>query len=336
MNPYQEIDVSFDTKESEITLDGTLTLPLAADAHASVILISGSGPLDRDSTILNHKPFRVIADYLTRKGIAVLRFDKRGVGKSTGDFNTATTEDFAQDVSAAIEYLKSLKEIDPQKIGLIGYSEGGFIASMTASRSEDVAFVVMLAGPALPIKENGALLFTLLVHEDKPNLKEFNRYKTLFERFFNLVTNKTLTPKEQKEALEIAQKTLPLINEKSKAPLGFTQITPEVFITIFSRIPSIQEFLNSNPESFLKKIQCPVLAIYGSKDVQVPPKENIQAMKTILTTSNHSDYTLKEIPDANHLFQNCKTGYPSEYQHIKNTMSSEVLSLISDWISDRT
>jgi len=333
--PYKEIDVSYQNKQARIKLSGTLTLPLTENKRPVVILISGSGPLDRDSTFLGYKPFLSIADNLTRKGIAVLRFDKRGVGKSTGDMNTAITEDLAQDVFAAIEYLKTVKEIDPQQIGLIGTSEGGIIALMLASRTKDVTYIVMVGSPVLPGKDNATLVFTLLVNEGQTNMKKFSEDKILFDRFFDLVAKEAPTDGEKKESIEIAKKMLPRINEKTKVVLGFSQLPPEVFISIFS-IPWMKEYLNSRPESFLRKVTCPVLAIYGNKDVQAPAKENIEAINRTLKQNKKTDYTIKEIPDVNHLMQNCITGYPSEYETINKEVSPEIVNLLAVWISDRT
>jgi alpha/beta superfamily hydrolase len=329
------MDVLFKNKDAGITLSGTLTLPSVEVKSPVVILIPGSGHVDRDSTFLDFKPFQIIADYLTRNGIAVLRFDKRGVGLSTGDFNTATTEDFSQDIFAAIEYLKSLKKINPNKIGLIGYSEGGIIASMVASRSKDVAFIVLMAAPVLSGKDNATIVFTLLVNESMTNAQNLHEDSVLFKRFFAIISKEILTFEENKEAIEIAEKTIPRMTEKTKATLGMPQLTPEMFLRIFS-IPWLKAYLNINPESFLINVKCPIFAIYGKKDFQVPSKENIKALNHILKQRNKEDYIIKEIPDVNHLFQHCKTGYPSEYETIKESVSSEVLNLISAWITDKT
>ena len=276
---------------------------------------------------MGHKPFRIIADYFARKGVAVLRFDKRGVGKSTGDFATATTEDFARDVSAAIQYLKGLEEINPKKIGLIGHSEGGLICSIVASKSKDVAFIVIMAGPLLSGVKNASLVFTLLVNEDKSQIQNFGEDKRLFDKFFDIVSQKKLTKKDKQESYEIAKKMLPRINKNTKEALGFSQVTPEIFVNIFS-MRWMHEFLNNHPESSLIKVKCPIFAIYGEKDVQVPPKENINAIATILKRRKNLDFTIKEIPNVNHLFQYCKTGYPSEYEVNKQTMVPEALNTI--------
>jgi len=202
---YEEVDVSFDNTESGITLAGTLTIPLTKEKHTAVVLVSGSGPNDRDSTFLEHKPFAIIADYLAKKGIIALRFDKRGVGDSTGDYNTATTEDFAGDVSAAIECLRSLKEVNTNNIGLIGHSEGGLYTLIAASKAEDLAFIVLLAGLAASGTKNASAVFTLLVNEDNCDKQNFDADKKIFDRFFDIVRQESLTQEEKKESLKIAE-----------------------------------------------------------------------------------------------------------------------------------
>lgn len=333
---YTKIEISFGRVTSDVNLSGTLTLPYEGGNFPAVILIPGSGVLNRDSEFQGHKPFQIIADHLSSKGVAVLRFDKRGVGKSTGDFAEATIENLAQDVLDAIDYIKSRKEINRKKIGLIGHNEGGLIASMVGSSSSDVSFVVMLAGPSLPVKENVSLCFSLLVNEETEGSGDFNSDKKVFDRFFNIVTKKDICTEEKKDAIDIASKMLPRITEASKGPLGIAELSPDVFITIFSMVPCIQGFLDSDPEVFLADIKCPLLAVYGENDVQVPAKENIRALKKILKKAKNKNYQIKEIHDLNHLFQKCKTGYPSEYLTIKETMVSEVLDCIFDWISDKT
>ena len=330
---FREIEVSFNNEESAITLSGTLSVPYEDNKLPALILFPGSGAVDRDSTLGKYKIFKIIADYLAEKGITVLRFDKRGVGKSTGKFATVTEEDLVQDGCAAIEYLQSCSEINHKNIGLIGHSEGGLIASMLTSRSEDVKFIVIMAGPILPGKENASLVFTLLVNEDKVKTQNLDEDKMVFDRFFSLVSQQTLSQTQREECIEIAKKMLPRINDKTKAVLGFTQLTPETFVSIFS-IPWLQELLHSSPESILTKLKCPILGIYGSKDVQVPPL-NGESLNKILEESAHANYTVKEIVNAYHLFQHCKTGYPSEYPTNPQTMIPEVLALLDGWISDK-
>jgi hypothetical protein len=331
---YEEVDASFNNTESGITLAGTLTIPLTKGKHIAVVLVSGSGPNDRDSTFLEHKPFAIIADHLAKKGIISLRFDKRGVGESTGDYNTATTEDFAGDVSSAIEYLRSLKDVKANNIGLVGHSEGGLYTSIAASKAEDLAFIVLLAGLASPGTENASAVFTLLVNEDSGDKQSSDADKIIFDRFFDLVRQESLTQMEKEESIEIAERMFPRISDETKAVLGFSQLSPEIFVSIFS-IPWLHEYLNSSSVSYLKKVKCPVLAIYGEKDVQVPAKVNIDAINNIIGEGENTDYKIIEMPNVNHLFQYCETGYPSEYKISKESMVVEVLNIISDWVAAR-
>lgn len=238
--PYQAEEVTYDNLKAGIKLAGTLTTPQTGGPFPAAILISGSGPQDRDEALLGHKPFLVLADYLTRQGLAVLRFDDRGVGKSTGEFAKATSADFATDVLAGVEYLKTRKEIDSKKIGLIGHSEGGLIAPMVAAQSADAAFIVLMAGPGI------------------------------------------------------------------------------------------------SGEEILKKVQCPVLAINGEKDLQVPPQENLAAIAQGLKAGGNKKFVIKELAALNHLFQTASTGAPAEYAKIEETISPAALLAMGDWILAQT
>ena len=331
--PFREVEVLVSNEESGITLSGTLSLPQRQGKPSIVILFPGSGAVDRNSSFGTFKPFKVIADYLAIKGTAVFRFDKRGVGKSTGDFATATESDFVNDGYAVLKYLQSQNEINPKQIGVIGHSEGGLIASELASKTDDVSFLVLMASPILTGKDNSSLVFTLLVNEDKTNTQNIDEDKKTFDGFFNLVSKNSLSLTEKAECIQIAAQLLARMNNKTKTAMGFSNLSPEIFVNIFS-IPWLHELLNSTPESILKKIRCPILGIYGCKDTQVPI-QNSHELKKTLTQFRNLDYTIKEIENANHLFQRCKTGYPSEYSTVPKLLIPEVLVLMSEWISDK-
>jgi len=333
--PYIEEEVAYENKEAGITLAGTLTLPPGKGPSPAVLLISGSGPQDRNETIYNHHPFLVLADYLTRQGIAVLRVDDRGVGESTGDFSQATSVDFASDVLAGIEYLKTRKEINPEQIGLIGHSEGGLIAPMVAVKSPDVAFIILMAGTGLTGEEilylQGALISRAMgvSEEDIAKNRQFN------EKIFSLI-------KEEKDKKIIEEKLRQMfmedwaeLNEEEKSRIG----DPEVFLkaqlqSLLS--PWLKFFLTYDPKSTLSKVKCPVLAINGEKDLQVPPKENLSAIEEALKVGGNQNYTIKELPNLNHLFQTAQTGLPAEYAKIEETISPVALKIISDWILEQT
>lgn len=200
-----------------------------------VILFPGSGAVDRNSSFGTFKPFKVIANYLARKGIAIFRFDKRGVGKSTGNFANAKESNFVQDSYAVLKYLQNHYEINPKQIGVIGHSEGGLIASELASKTDDVSFLVLMASPILPGKDNSSLVFTLLVNEDKTKIQNIDEDKKTFDRFFNLISKNSLSPTEKEECIEIAAQVLARINDKTKNVMGFSNLTPEIFVASFSR-----------------------------------------------------------------------------------------------------
>lgn len=333
--PYIEEEVVYENKEAEITLKGTLTLPPGKSSPPVVLLITGSGPQDRNEAIAGHRPFLILADYLTRQGIAVLRVDDRGVGESTGDFSQATSEDFASDVLAGIEYLKTRKEINPKQISLIGHSEGGLIAPMVAVKSPDVAFIILMAGTGLTGEEilylQGALISRAMgvSEEDIAKNRQFN------EKIFSLI-------KEEKDEKTIEEKLRQMfmtdwaeLNEEEKSRIG----DPEVFLkaqlqSLLS--PWLKFFLIYDPKPTLNKVKCPVLAINGEKDLQVPPKENLSAIEEALKSGGNQDYTIKEIPNLNHLFQTAQIGLPSEYGKIEETISPIALKIITDWILEHT
>jgi len=333
--PYTEEEVAYENKEAGITLAGTLTLPPGKGPSPAVLLISGSGPQDRNETIYNHHPFLVLADYLTRQGIAVLRVDDRGVGESTGDFSQATSVDFASDVLAGIEYLKTRKEINPEQIGLIGHSEGGLIAPMVAVKSPDVAFIILMAGTGLTGEEilylQGALISRAMgvSEEDIAKNRQFN------EKIFSLI-------KEEKDKKTIEEKLRQMfmedwaeLNEEEKSRIG----DPEVFLEAQLKSllsPWLKFFLTYDPKPTLNKVKCPVLAINGEKDLQVPPKENLSAIEEALKVGGNQNYTIKELPGLNHLFQTAQTGLPAEYAKIEETISPVALKIISDWILEQT
>jgi len=332
---YIEEEVAYENKDAGISLAGTLTLPSGDAPFPTVLLITGSGPQDRNETIYNHRPFLILADYLTRQGIAVLRVDDRGVGESTGDFSQATSEDFASDVLAGIEYLKTRKEINPKQIGLIGHSEGGLIAPMVAVKSTDIAFIVLMAGTGLTGEEilylQGALISRVMgvSEEDIAKNRQFN------EKIFSLI-------KEEKEEKIIEEKLRQMfmadwaeLNEEEKKAIG----DPEVYLkaqlqSLLS--PWLKFFLTYDPKPTLIKVKCPVLAINGEKDLQVPPKENLNAIEEALVTGGNKNFTAKELPGLNHLFQTSQTGLPTEYAKTEETISPIALKIIGDWILEQT
>ncbi|HLY62922.1 MAG TPA: alpha/beta fold hydrolase [Terriglobia bacterium] len=316
--PYHEEEISFDNPAAGIKLAATLTLPQGRGPFPAVELIVGSGPHDRDESLMGHKPFLVLSDYLTRKGIAVLRADKRGVAKSGGNYALATTADFATDADAGVVYLKTRSEIDPRKIGLIGHSEGGVIAPMVAASDPDVAFIVMMAGTGVPgdeiLAEQGLLISEAMGTSHEKAETDAAEERELLE-MVKREKDATLLEKELREKLA---------GKVPEAQLGtqIKQITSPWFLY----------FIAYDPATALRKVKCPVLAINGEKDLQVPPKQNLPAIRKALEAGGNKNFEVDELPGLNHLFQNAKTGSPSEYAEIEETMSPVALEKMSAWI----
>jgi len=328
---YYSEDVTFQNTKANISLSGTLTLPKKNGFFPSVILITGSGPQNRNEELLGHKPFLVISDYLTKKGIAVLRYDDRGIGDSKGDFKTATTVDFATDVESAINYLKTRKEINKNKIGLVGHSEGGLIASIVASKSKDISFIVLLAGTGIQ-GDKLLLLQQKLISRAKgiseTDIKKSNQTNV---KLFEIVIQSNDNQKFKTDLTNHIKETLKS-DTSIEIPNGLTK---EEFISIqVNQIsnPWMQYFIKFNPATVLEKVKCPVLAMNGEKDLQVPSNENLTAIKNALKIGGNENVTIKEFPRLNHLFQECKTGLPNEYAKIEQTFSPIVLTEISNWI----
>lgn len=324
--PYYSKEVFIENAIDKIKLAGTLTLPDSVGKYPVVILITGSGPQDRDETIFGHKPFLVIADHLTKKGIGVLRFDDRGVGKSTGDFYSATTADFATDVKSCILFLKKQKNVLPNSIGLIGHSEGGITATMVAANNNDLAYVVLLAGSGISGEEIiYAQTEKMFQDLNKIDIEKQVKLRRDLISIIQSEPDKEIAAKKLKEilnnnldvlSLQPIQDTIQLINN-----------TISVFNGDWFRF-----FINYNPATDIEKITCPVLALIGEKDIQVLPEQNIPAIEEALIKGENRKYMIKEIESVNHLFQTAYSGKVSEYGEIEETISPNVLTLISDWI----
>ncbi len=330
---YRSEDVSYPNESARVTLAGTLTIPEGKGPFPAALLITGSGAQDRDETILGHKPFAVIADALTRRGIAVLRVDDRGVGKSTGGQADATSEDFATDVATGIAYLKARSEIDAKSIGLIGHSEGGLIAPMVAAKSpDDVAYLVLLAGTGVNgaeiLKAQGALI---LKAAGLPEGLVAAQGRLQAEILKVVAEEKDDKAAEARfEALaKAALAALPEADRKALAALAGPS-GKEQFLRVKS--PWFRFFLAFEPKTALAKVRCPVLALNGEKDLQVPPKQNLPAIESALKSGGNDRVTTRELPGLNHLFQHCKTGAPSEYASIEETFDPGTLTLMADWI----
>ncbi|MFN4198441.1 MAG: alpha/beta hydrolase family protein, partial [Flavobacterium sp.] len=333
--PYQIEEVSFLNPVEKNTLTGTLTLPEGKGPFPAAILISGSGQQNRDSEVFGHKPFWIIADYLTRNGIAVLRFDDRAVGGSEGDLERATSENFADDVRGGINLLLKRKDIHPKKIGLIGHSEGGMIAPIAASKSKEVSWMVLMAGLGTSgeqvLIDQTELISKASGMEDEMIQLTLSTNKSLYD-----VVKNASNPEEKKEHLtllltetfdtnpETASLTDAQKNQLMNAQLAMLES------------PWFAYFLKYNPEKFLTGFKKPVLVINGTLDLQVPYEANTRGIQQALEKGGNKQVTVRIFENMNHLFQYAKTGNISEYEEIETTFEPEVLEVLSKWINQNT
>ena len=335
---YKVEDVTYSNDDKSIQYGATFTRPdkSGIKKFPAVLLITGSGKQDRDENIFDHKPFAIIADYLTKRGIAVLRVDDRGMGQTTGNFDTSSSEDFAKDVESGIKYLLSRKDIDAKHIGLIGHSEGGMIAPFVAARDKDVDFIVMLAGTGVP----GAAIndFQNVLPLKRAGISD-NDIQKYLELHHALVKESTSAENPDQYKNEISK--IYLDWKKNQSPETFNELikgTDEQVISVLQNKYSTfhskwwKFFLVHDPAKDLEKLSIPVLALNGEKDVQVDPKVNLPAIESALKKSKSKNYTTIEIPGLNHLFQHCKTCTVDEYGELEETFSPDVLKIIGDWI----
>lgn len=320
---YKTEDVIFENKEAKIKLAGTLTMPSGRGKFPAIVLVAGSGPNDRNEEILGHKPFLVLADYLTKNGYAVLRYDKRGVAESTGDFKNATIFDFAKDAKAALAFLRTKKEIDSKKMGIIGHSEGGDIAQIVASKDATLDFIVLMAGPG--IKGSEMLVLQNDALSKAMNIPELTRLlnKKLNEKTYEIIMSNDSKEKADKELKEYFKTTVHYKN------LSEEQLDKKVS-NLYSEY--LRQLLLFDPQNYLPKVNCKVLALNGAKDVQVTSKENLEGIAKGL--SHNQKATIKEYPNLNHLFQPATTGLHTEYGEIETTIEPVVLEDMVTWLNE--
>ena len=317
--PYYTEEVKIVNRESGDTLAGSLTRPKEKGKYPVVVLISGSGPEDRDETVFAHKPFLLLADYLTRKGFAVLRCDDRGTGASTGDYSTATPDDFASDIRAEVKYLRSRKDIARKQVGLLGHSEGGIIAPMVAASDRKISFIILMAAPAID-------LFDLLLAQDSiaakaegSKRKEIDEMITTNTRLFDIV-------KSSADSLEAARRMVDYLDSAGASDREIEASLRQL------GTPWMRWYIGYDPAVHLKSLRCPVLALNGEKDVQVPAELNLPKIAEVLTASGNVPYSTVVCPGLNHLFQPCVKCNGSEYVDLETTMDPIVLQTIGEWM----
>jgi pimeloyl-ACP methyl ester carboxylesterase len=331
--PYKIEQVNFQNKQAAISLAGTLTIPEGSGSFPVVIMITGSGPQDRDESLLNHKPFWVIADRFSRNGIAVLRYDDRGTAESGGDFAAATTVDFAEDVNAAVEYLMTREEFKNSKIGLLGHSEGGLIAPIVSVNNPEVDYIILLAGPAINGEEILKVQSRLIAKAEGGDDAAIERDEIFSGKIYNVLKTETDTTVIKEKITVLFKEYYESLSpeEKQKAGESVDVLLQQNLRMINS--PWFKYFLTYDPRPVLDKVTIPALALYGEKDLQVPPKENIPEMEKALGKNGNKFSKVMEFDGLNHLFQHAVTGSPTEYATIEETFSYDVIDVMVNWVN---
>ena len=316
---YHIEEVTFVNEKEGNTLVGTLTIPKGEGPFPAMVLVSGSGQQDRDEELMNHRPFWIIADYCALHGIAVLRYDDRGIGGSKGEVENATSLDFSYDAEAAFNYLRNRKEINASKVGILGHSEGGVINFMVAERRPEVAFLVSLAGPSVNgievLKEQQAAILRASGMSEEAVQFSSNANAQLFDII---------------EASNDREEADSLMRQLVKG-WGYNEELTEQTVGQMTS-PWMYYFLKYDPTEAIIKTNCPALLLNGSKDLQVIASQNLPGYEKIISEHGKTNLILRELPDLNHLFQHCETGSPNEYFEIEETISPEVLELIVEFV----
>lgn len=336
--PYESEEVRFPNDEAGINLAGTFTKPEGSGPFPAVALVTGSGPQDRNEELLGHKPFLVLADHLTRSGIAVLRYDDRGVGESSGDFASATTREFASDALAAVSWLRSRPDVRADAIGLLGHSEGGLVAPMAAVETADIAFLVLLAAPGLDGRDIVLLQSTLIGRAEGIDASRLEANSKRQAAYFDIVENESDPAQAASSLKALMTADLAAMSDAERAEGGLTGDDTDALIdrqVAQVNSPWFRYFLSYDPLPALRKVTVPVLALNGTLDLQVPWQENLDAIDGALREAGNGDVTVLPLEGLNHLFQTATTGSPTEYGQIEETMAPRALDAISSWIRER-
>lgn len=330
--PYASEEVTFENEG--VTLAGTLTIPEGAGPFPAVVLLTGSGPQNRNEEVFDHRPFLVIADYLSRRGIAVLRYDDRGVGGSTGSTTGATSADFAADALAAVALLRNDPRIAADRVGLLGHSEGALIAPMAAAKSDDVAFIILLAAPGVPTPDLLALQ-TERVMRAEGESEDMVAKQVALNRELTGALDSDL-PEDSVRVLvrDIIERQIAL-SPPAERPSG--EVREKMIEANINSVftPWFQFFIRHDPRQALRKVKVPVLALFGGLDTQVIDTQNRPAVEAALEEAGNTDVTARSMPGLNHMFQHAETGGVGEYAEIDETISPEVLDIIFEWIQER-
>jgi pimeloyl-ACP methyl ester carboxylesterase len=333
--PYSTEEVTFTNTEDNILLSGTLTLPEGEGPFPAVVLMTGSGPQDRDQALMGHRPFLVIADHLARNGIASLRYDDRGFADSQGNHINSTIHQFAKDGVSAVRFLSDVEIVDSSKIGILGHSEGGLTGPMASIQESAVSFLVLLAPPGEPLpqllqRQNNAIMRSRGVSEELIEILNQDA-----EENFALFLDTEKTQRELAMAIvEAGKKQLEKLTPEQRKTLGLTEQTAIQNAQMLST-NWFRSLFAAQPSDVFEKIQIPTLALFAGNDLQVIPEVNAQALEDALNSAGNQDYSIETFDGLNHLFQTSETGSPLEYSRIEETISPEVLERVSSWINTR-
>jgi dienelactone hydrolase len=326
--PYDEIALTVPGGSPQVQLACTLTKPRGAGPFGAVVLATGSGAQDRDESLMGHKPFLVLSDALTRAGVEVLRCDDRGVGASTGTFKSATTLDFAGDALAAVAALGQRPEVAHGRIGIVGHSEGSTVAAIAATRSQDVAFIVLLAPPALSGRDIEHLQRAWFERHAGETDKQIAAVRAKWDKAYAVVAAEK-DDARAKTRLRVIYDGLPASDRAQiDAGGGFEAAASQLLS------PWHRAFLSLDPREYLARVRVPVLALLGERDMQVPPEPTVPELAKALAAD--PDVTIRKLPGLNHLFQSAQTGAPAEYEQISETMSPKALAVVSGWVAEQS
>jgi uncharacterized protein len=328
--PYASREVTFENEADGVTLAGTLLTPDGEGPFPAVLFVSGSGPQDRNETLMAHQPFLILADHLARHGIASLRYDDRGVGESTGDHMGSTVTDFAEDAAAGVAFLADQPKIDGDVVGILGHSEGGLAGPQVAAAGGAVDFLVLLAPPGVPLVE-------LLQRQSEDMLRLQGLDETMLEAAIAqqaedlaLVRDESVSDEAlQAELLARTRRRIEAMGPEEAARLGLDEAQAGQAIAQ-ATTAWFRSLMRQDPAVHLRKVEVPVLALFGGKDVQVAAEENAAALREA-----RPDAEIRTFPDLNHLFQHAETGGLEEYGKIEETIAPEVLAAVTEWITER-
>jgi pimeloyl-ACP methyl ester carboxylesterase len=329
---YVERNIVFSTIHDSVPLSGTLTLPKTSMEVPGIVLIHGAGPLNRDCQFGRHKIFKGLAEYLSSHGIAVLRYDKRGVGKSKGTYRPFDLHNFTQDGLSGINFLKTIENINARQIGAIGISQGGLIVPQMAALSDDVSFVIMLAGPGVWGRDFFYGSHLEMCKTAGIEVEEIDAMTITFNQFWDIVSKKELNSAEEQKGKQLLMALWNYLDDDSRKVFGYLEKNIDYFFHDVYRSPLRLESYHYDPFDALTQIKCPVLAINGDRDVQVVSELNLPAIERALETGLCEDYTIIELADHNHFFQKCHTVKISDYQEFDYTISDTTKTIIKGWI----